>query len=54
MTPLFVSLPDWQIPWAGIGALLMGTGSFLSGLAAYKAAMKRNNDPEPEDSSGDH
>ena len=30
--------PDWNIPWAGIGALLMGLGSVLSGWAALKLA----------------
>lgn len=35
---------DWQIPWAGIGALLAGTGSFLTGFAALKAARRQDNE----------
>lgn len=37
-----VSLPDWQIPWAGIAAVLAGTGSLLSGIAAYRVSRRNN------------
>ena len=49
---LFISWPDWEIPWAGIGTALMGVGSFLSGLGAYKMATKKN-EPKPEDRGAD-
>ena len=32
---------DWVIPWGGIAAVLAGTGSFLTGFAALKAAQKQ-------------
>lgn len=42
-------MPDWDIPWAGIGALMAGLGSFLSGYAAYKMATRKEPDePKPE------
>ena len=44
---------DWQIPWAGIGALLAGTGSFLTGFAALKAAQKRGTGDEVETKKAD-
>ena len=47
-------MPDWEIPWAGIGALLMGLGSFFSGWAAYKMATKGNGEPKAESRNGDH
>lgn len=34
---------EWEqrdIPWAGIAAVLAGTGSFLTGFAALKSARK--------------
>ena len=34
-----------EFPWAAIGTALMGVGSALSGLAAYKLAVKKD---EPE------
>ena len=37
---LALDLPDWTIPWAGIGALLLGLGSTLSGWAAIIAARR--------------
>lgn len=45
---LAVNYPDWNIPWAGIGALLAGTGSFLTGFAALKAAQNRGAKDEVE------
>jgi hypothetical protein len=36
--------PDWTIPWAGLGAFLLGVGSFLSGFAALKAARGKGKD----------
>jgi hypothetical protein len=47
---LAVALPDWTIPWAGIGAAAAGIGSLLSGLAAYKIARRGTNDRKPETS----
>lgn len=44
---------DWQIPWAGIGALLAGTGSFLTGMAALKAAKGRGTSDEMETKKAD-
>jgi hypothetical protein len=55
MLPLLLELPDWQIPWAGIGALLMGLGSFFSGFAAYRVAMRKEDDEQkPQTSDGNH
>lgn len=45
---LAVSLPDWNIPWAGIGALLAGTGSLLTGIAALKASQRQGTKDETE------
>lgn len=45
-----IEWPDWTIPWAGIGAVLLGLGSLLSGLAAYKIATRRNNEHKTRDS----
>ena len=42
------SWPDWAIPWAGIGAFLMGTGSVLTGFAALKNASRRGEKDEIE------
>lgn len=39
-----LDLPDWTIPWAGIGALLLGLGSALSGIAAIISARNRGRD----------
>jgi hypothetical protein len=36
--------PDWTIPWAGIGAFLLGAGSALSGIAALKTARRKGRD----------
>lgn len=36
--------PDWSIPWAGLGALLLGAGSTLSGIAALLTARNRGRD----------
>jgi amino acid transporter len=42
------------IPWAGIGALLAGAGSLLSGLAAYRLATRGSpNEQEPPTRDGD-
>lgn len=43
-----VEWPDWTIPWAGIGAFLMGTGSLLTGFAALKNAQRRGEKDEAE------
>lgn len=45
---LALSLPNWDIPWAGIGALLAGTGSLLTGIAALKASQRRGTNDEAE------
>jgi hypothetical protein len=36
--------PDWTIPWAGIGAVFLGAGSLLSGIAAIITARNRGRD----------
>ncbi len=36
--------PDWTIPWAGIGAFLLGFGSALSGTAALITARRKGRD----------
>jgi hypothetical protein len=36
--------PDWTIPWAGIGAMLLGVGGVLSGIAAVMTARNRGKD----------
>jgi hypothetical protein len=41
---IFVFSDDWEIPWAGIGALLLGLGSTLTGLAAIITARNRGRD----------
>ena len=42
---LAISLPDdWTIPWAGIGAILLGLGSALSGIAAVMTARSKGRD----------
>jgi hypothetical protein len=38
---LAISLPDWEIPWAGIGTFLLGAGGCLSGIAAVITARNR-------------
>jgi hypothetical protein len=48
---LAVTLPEWELPWAGIGAALAGLGSFLSGYAALKAARRQGNSNEKADNS---
>ena len=40
---------DWAIPWAGIGAFLMGTGSVMTGLAALRNAQNRGKKDEAEE-----
>jgi hypothetical protein len=35
---------DRAIPWAGIAAVLAGTGSLLSGIAALKMARRKGRD----------
>jgi hypothetical protein len=35
---------DWTVPWAGIGAFLLGIGSALSGVAAIMTARNRGRD----------
>jgi len=41
---LLALVPDWSIPWAGIGALLLGVGGTLSGIAALITARNRGRD----------
>ena len=41
---LVLALPDWEIPWAGIAAILAGMGSLLSGIAAYRMSKRGNNE----------
>ena len=35
---------EWEIPWAGIGAFLLGLGGVLSGAAALITARNRGRD----------
>lgn len=51
---LAISLPDWTIPWAGIGAALAGIGSLLSGLAAYRLASRRNNEQKSKNNNSNN
>jgi len=41
---LAINLPDWEIPWAGIGTALLGLGGTLSGIAAVITARNRGRD----------
>jgi hypothetical protein len=41
---LAIDHPDWTIPWAGLGALLLGIGGTLSGIAALITARNRGRD----------
>jgi hypothetical protein len=50
---LGIELPDWGIPWAGIGGFLLGVGSVLSGWAALKAAKGKEVKHEESNSVGD-
>jgi hypothetical protein len=36
--------PDWKIPWAGIGAFMLGLGAVLSGAAALITARRKGRD----------
>jgi hypothetical protein len=48
---------DWtqrEIPWAGIAAVLAGAGSLLSGIAAYRIATRRNNEPKSKNGNGNN
>jgi hypothetical protein len=36
--------PDWKIPWAGIGAFMLGLGAVLSGAAALITARRKGQD----------
>ena len=38
---LALEIPDRSIPWAGIGAVLLGIGSALTGIAAVISARKK-------------
>lgn len=49
---LALELPDWEIPWAGIAAVLAATGSLLSGIAAYRMANRRNNEQKSKNGNG--
>jgi hypothetical protein len=46
--------PDWTIPWAGLGAALLGLGSALSGLAAIMTARRTTQAKEREDEKQQH
>lgn len=35
---------DWEIPWAGVGAFLLGVGGTLSGIAAVMTARRKGRD----------
>lgn len=51
---LAIQLPDWSIPWAGIGGFLLGLGSALSGYAALMTARRgRNESSTPVNSKPD-
>jgi hypothetical protein len=41
---LAIDHPDWTIPWAGLGALLLGIGGTLSGIAAIMTARRKGRD----------
>ena len=41
------------IPWAAIGAGLAGVGSFLTGLAAYRTATRKEPDEPKSEDRGD-
>jgi hypothetical protein len=43
-----------DIPWAGIAAVLAGLGSLLSGIAAYRIASRRNNEPKSKNGNGNN
>ena len=49
---LAANLPDWAIPWAGIGALCAGLGSLLTGIAALRSARKQGA-PDEKDTTRD-
>lgn len=53
---LALDLPDWTLPWAGIGALLLGLGSTLSGIAAIISAKNKGKDEahNPDDNRIDN
>jgi hypothetical protein len=41
---LAIDHPSWTIPWAGLGAVLLGVGGCLSGIAAVMTARNRGRD----------
>jgi hypothetical protein len=43
---MFQVIAEWAIPWAGIGAFLLGLGSAMSGWAAIKVARREKPDEE--------
>ena len=45
---LAVEWTQREIPWAGIAAVLAGTGSFLTGFAALKSARRGGASDEME------
>ena len=49
---LAIDNPEWAIPWAGLGAILLGLGSALSGVAAVMTARNRGRD-EAHNPDGD-
>ena len=51
---LAIELPDWEIPWAGIAAALAGTGSLLSGIAAYRMASRRDNEQKSKNGNSNN
>lgn len=50
---LLVTLPNWDIPWAGLGAVLLGLGSALSGYAALITARRNLKEKNHESSNED-
>ena len=49
---LTLQLPNWDIPWAGIGGFLLGLGSALSGYAAIVSArnsIKKTSNEDTEE-----
>lgn len=52
---LAIDDPGWTIPWAGLGAILLGLGSTLTGIAAIITARNKGRDevlPSDDSESG--
>jgi hypothetical protein len=41
---LAIDSPEWTIPWAGLGAILLGLGSTLTGIASIITARNKGKD----------